>query len=47
MEEDNPRMIHEFPQEKPANTSIRDLQQPTLANDSRVAYMESREYNLT
>ena len=40
-------MIREFLEEQPANTSIRDLQQPTLTNDARVAYMKNREYNLT
>ena len=44
MKEDNPRVIREFKQEKPTNISIRDLLNPRLANDSRVAYKESHEY---
>ena len=47
MEKDNPRMIREFLEEQPADTSICDLQTTTLVDDPRVAYMESHEYNLT
>ena len=44
MKEDNPRMICEFTQEKPANICICDLQNTRVVSDVRVAHKESRVY---
>ena len=42
--EENPCMIREFTQEKPANICMRDLQNTRVASDARVAHKESHAY---